>query len=233
MGILTLYPGRIVARWYTDEETVWPESILDLSRYFFYRLEIDSEFTLRDVFRLIDGDGVEFLEAVIGERISPLLEEARTPPGSEDVARIAFLRVYNAHEDAVLRREFDGWGAWDEPYDGAWERHPDSPRAGPISVSLTPVNQLLDVPLRYDPELVFRNQQGAEEYRARIDINLIEFLKAIFYDLTFYGSPNERDEMREELRRRVDEIDRGEAELIPADQVFERLRERRRRPEDR
>jgi hypothetical protein len=231
MGEITLYPDRIVARWYGNEETIWPASVLDLSKYFFHTLQIDAEFTLGDLFRLIDRDGVEFLEAVTGECIEPVLAEARTPDESDGAMQIAYLRVCNAHGEDCLRRDFDGWGAWDEPYDGAWQESPDTPRAGPISVSLTPVNRLLHLPLRYDPELVFRTREGVEEYRTRIDITLIEFLKAIFFDLTFHGSPEQRDEFREELRGRVDEIDRGEARLIPADEVFKELRSRLRPPD--
>lgn len=226
MGEITLYPGRIVTRWYTEEETVWPGSVLELGRYFFYTLEIDPGFTLGDLFDLLDRDDAEFLESVLGEDVVPLLEEARVPPSGQEEVRVEFLTVSSVHEDGLLRREFLGWGPWDEPYDGAWERERDCPRWGPIGVSLTPVNRLLNVPLRYDRDVIFRASTGAEDYRTRIGITLIEFLKAIFFELTFHGRPAERNDLREELRRRVEEIDRGEAELIPAEEVFKELRDR-------
>lgn len=226
MARIILHPDHLVAGWDGEEEPVWPGSVLDLAPYFFHSVEVQSGFTLGDLFRLVDREGVEFLEAVIGESIAPLLDEAREPPRGVQDLRIDFLRVRNLHEDGEIVREFDGWGPWDEPYDGAWEKEPEMPREGAISVSLTPVNHLLDVPLRYDPELVFRDVQGAEEYRTRIGISFLEFVKAVFYDLTFYGPPAERDALRAELQRRVEEIDRGEAELIPAEEVFARLRER-------
>ena len=226
MARIILHPDHLVVGWYGDEEPVWPGSLLDLAPYFFHSVELDPAFTMGDLFRLLDRDDVEFLEAVIGESVSPLLDEAREPPQGTHDLRVGFLRVHNLHADGQIVREFDGWGPWDEPYDGAWEKEPDMPREGAISVSLTPVNHLLEVPLRYDPELVFRNGEGAEEYRTRIGISFLEFIKAIFYDLTFHGPPAERDEVRAELQRRVDEIERGEAELIPAEEVFARLRER-------
>jgi hypothetical protein len=103
--------------------------------------------------------------------------------------------------------------------DGAWAKDPDYPRRGSISVSMTPVNQLLKVPLRYDLEVIFRSSPGVEAYRTRIDITILDFLKAVFYDLTFYGLPAERDAMRAELQRRVEEGDRGEVDLIPGEEV--------------
>jgi hypothetical protein len=226
MGGITLRSGHIVVRGYGEAETVWPGSADELSRYFFHALEIDPEFTLGDLFALLDRAGIEFLEVVLGEHIVPLLEEARVPPLAHDDLRIEYLTVTNVHSDDCLYRELSGWGPWDEPYDGAWAKDPDYPRRGSINVSMTPVNQLLQVPLRYDPELIFWRAPGVEAYRTRIDITFLDFIKAIFYDLTFYGPPAERDAMRDELQRRVEEIDRGEVELIPGEEVFRELRER-------
>jgi putative addiction module component (TIGR02574 family) len=232
MGQIVLHPDHVVVRSYEADEPVWPGSVLDLAPYFFHSVEIDPAYTMGDLFRLLDRDDVEFLEAVIGESVAPLLEESREPPRGHEDVRLDFLRVNNLHGHGEIFREFDGWGPWDEPYDGAWEKEPDMPREGAVSVSLTPVNQLLDVPLRYDPDLVFHDAAGAEEYRTRIGISFLEFVKAIFYDLTFHGPPAQRDAMRAELQRRVEEIDRGEAELIPAEELFARLRERQDPPED-
>lgn len=226
MGRIVLHPDHLVVGSSGEEEPVWPAGIEDLIPYFFHSVEAGPGLTLGDLFRLLDHEGVELVEAVIGESMTPLLDEAREGPhGGEDL-RIDYLRVYNAYADGEIIREFDGWGPWDEPYDGAWAQDPDMPRTGPVSVSLTPVNQLLGLPLAYDAELVFRDAAGAEEYRAPIGITFIEFIKAIFYDLTFYGSPAERDEVRADLQQAVEEIDRGEADLIPAEELFARLRER-------
>lgn len=226
MGRIVLHSDHLVVQSYGEEEPVWPGSVIDLAAYFFHQVEVDPGFTLGDLFRVLDRDDVEFLEAVIGESVAPLLDEAREPVRGAGDLRIDFLRVYNAYDDGHLVREFDGWGPWDEPYDGAWEKEPDMPREGPVSVSLTPVNELLELPLRYDPELVFRDAAGDEEYRTRIGITFLEFVKAVFYDLTFYGPPAERDEVRAGLQRRVEEIDRGEAGTTSAEELFARLRER-------
>ncbi len=226
MGEITLYPGRVVVRSFSDEDTIWQPTVYELAKFFHFSLDLVPEFTMGDLFRLLDTDGVDFIEAVLDERIVPVLQEARMPPAPEEPIRIDFLRVVNCHERGQLRREFEGWGPWDEPYDGAWEQTQELPRTGAISVSLTPVNQLLELPLRYEPDLIFRNEAGVEEYRTTVDITFLAFLKAIFFDLTYYGSPAARDQTREELKRRVDEIKRGEAELIPADEVLKEIRER-------
>ena len=226
MGTVTLHPGRlVVSRWPGDEETVWPASVQDLLPYFLCPLELDPGFTLGDLFHLVDRDDVALLAAILDEHVVPLLEEAREGlVGLDDGEPLHFLRVCNRHEDGYLRRELDAWGTWDQPHDDAETKA--GPRDTWMSVSLTPVGQLLHVPIRYDPELLFRNRAFEIEYRTTVDITLIEFLKTVFDDLTFHGSPKERNRVLRDLKRQVEEIERGEVRLIPHEEVARELREK-------
>jgi hypothetical protein len=215
----------VVGRRPGDEHIVWPASVQDLLPYFLYSLDLDPDFTLGDLFHLLDRDDVGLLAEVLDEDVVPVLDEARqgsVEPDHNDP--LHFLRVSNRHEQGYLRRELDAWGTWDQPHDDA------AGKAGPrdtwMSVSLTPVGQLLHLPIRYDPELVFRNQSFEIEYRTSVDVTLIEFLKAVFDDLTFHGSPDERDEVLRSLKHQVELIERDEARLIPAEEVFRELREK-------
>jgi len=223
MGRITLYPDRIVTRWYSDEETIRPEDPVDLARYFFYTVELSPDFTLGDLCHLLRRDDVHFLEVVLQEHVAPLLEEALLPSHPDPGRRVRHLRVHNVHEEGRLRREFSGWGPWDQGPDGPWAGHPDTPAEGPMGVSLTPVNHLVDLPVRYEPEVVFRDEEGEEEYRARVEITLLEFLKAIFFELTFHGPPAERDAAWAEMNRRYQEMTSGEVEGIPLEEMMRRL----------
>jgi len=190
-----------------------------------YPLEVDPDFTLGDLFHLLDRDDVALLAAILDERVVPVLEEARQGSvADDDHEPLHFLRVSNRHEDGCLRRELDAWGTWDQPYDDAEAKA--GPRDTWMSVSLTPVGRLLHLPIRYDPELLFRNQALEVEYRTQVDITLIEFLKAVFDDLTFHGSPEERDQVLRDLKRQVEEIKRGEVRMIPHEEVVRELRDR-------
>jgi hypothetical protein len=44
---------------------------------------------------------------------------------------------------------------------------------------------------------------------------LLDVLGEIYWEIGFYGSPEDRDRESDELRERVREIDEGRAELIP------------------
>jgi hypothetical protein len=45
--------------------------------------------------------------------------------------------------------------------------------------------------------------------------SLLEVLDAIFYDISFHGSPAHRDEQKEEIMRRAQEVMDGTAKLVP------------------
>ena len=226
MGMITLHPGRlVVSRWPGDDDTVWPGGVQDLLPYLLYSLELNPDFTLADLFHLLERDDVALLATILDERVAPVLEEARrSDVPADDDEPLHFLRVSNRHEGGYLRRELDAWGTWDQPYDDA--EGEAGPRDTWMSVSLTPVGQLLHVPIRYDPEVLFRNRAFEIEYRTTVDITLIEFLKAVFDELTFHGSPEERDQVLRGLKRQVEEIKRGEVRLIPHEEVARELRER-------
>jgi hypothetical protein len=212
----------VISRWPDPDETVWVAGVEALLPYLTWTVELDTDFTLGDLFHLIDRDDVTLLEQILHEELAPVLEEAREGPSPrDDDEALHFLRVYNQHEDGDVHRGLDAWGSWNQPYEDG--QGPAGARDTWVSVSLTPVGRLLHLPIRYDPELLFQDRAGQPEYRTRVGITLIEFLKAIFDDLTFHGSPEDRDGVRLELLRRVEEIERGEAELIPAEEVFRDL----------
>jgi hypothetical protein len=223
MTTVTLAPDGLRVRHDGEDVDVWPASVVDLIPYLTYSVEVDPAFTLGDLFRLVDRDDSELLGVILAEDVGPLLEEARGGRQPDDDDSVEFLQVHNNHADGRLYRHFDGWGRWDEPYEGAWIENPDYPREGGTAIELAPVTELLHLPLRYNPELVFRGADDEVEYRTEIDITLVELLKAVFFELTFCGTPEERDAQRTELQELVARIERGEERLISAEEVYQEL----------
>lgn len=216
MDTVTLKPGCLVARERGEESVVRPESTVDLLPYFFHQVELDPQLTLGDLFELVDTQHVELLAGILCERILPILEEARG--GSQPKAReeVEYLRVYNDFGNGVLFRGFDGWGRWQ---DGERETR------GGIAVELSPIRELLHLPLRYEPEVEFHDERGAVEYRTRIGITLLELLKAVFWELTYFGTPTQRDAYMTNLVGRAERADRGEK--IPLAEILADVETRR------
>lgn len=99
------------------------------------------------------------------------------------------------------------------------------------AIEFTPVNELADKPIRIDDRFIVRkdimdDQEMPIVFEARKPFYLLDIIWAILWEISFAGSPEERDEQVEELNRRVESIKDGTAKLIPAEEVFARLRER-------
>jgi hypothetical protein len=223
MATVTLAPDALLIRRDGEGVEVQPHSVEDLLPYLTYSVEVDPAFVLGDLFRLVDRHDSELLDVILAEEVGPLLDEARSGPQTDADDSVEYLQVYNNHADGRVYRHFDGWGRWDEPYEGAWAENAEHAKQGGIAVELAPVTELLHLPLRYNPELVFRRADYEVEYRTEIEITFIEFLKAVFYELTFCGTPEERDAQRTELQELVARIERGEERLIPAEEVYREL----------
>jgi len=95
------------------------------------------------------------------------------------------------------------------------------------SISLTPVRELLDLPLRLRHDVtITEDDLDAKAYgdtiaRARCpDALLGQVIHGVLGELSFHGGPDRQKEFRNELLARKAEVDAGTAELIPSDAVF-------------
>lgn len=226
MYTVELTPGGLIAHRDHAPDGVTPTSATDIVPFFWHWVEFAPGYRLGDLMRLVDLPDADLLASILGENIVPLIEEARGGPETDGDTSVGYLRVSNLYEDGRIIREFDGWGRWTEPYPGAWGGNPEVPRMGGIAVEFSPLPSLLDLPLRYESALVFRDEHGREEFRTEIGITLIEFLKAVFWELTYLGTPEERDAMRAELDEQRRRLDAGEEETIPTEEVLRELEER-------
>ena len=68
-------------------------------------------------------------------------------------------------------------------------------------------------------ELKHKASQLSEPERAELALSLIESLDGP-------ADPNVQEAWRVEIERRIGQIDRGEVQLIPGDEVFAKLRRR-------
>lgn len=98
------------------------------------------------------------------------------------------------------------------------------------SVSLTPVRELLDLPLRLRADLtVAEDDIDAKAYGDVIasgrceEVLLGQVVQAILDEIAFHGGPEEQAEFKDELDRRSAEAHANPSTLVPADDVFTRF----------
>lgn len=98
------------------------------------------------------------------------------------------------------------------------------------SVSLTPLRELLSLPIRFKAEVRITEEDAAakaymsEIRRARCaDETLGQVIHGLLWELSLHGGPHEQLEVSDDLKRRVAEVDAGTVERVSADDFFEPL----------
>jgi hypothetical protein len=201
--------------------------------------------TLRDLFEMVDS--YNFLKLFISEyawcrAIDEFHEEARLEP-SPDEEPLEYVEVYwhpNIEHFQEKRKHPGGTRERIKSYDfslnagfhGVRPVITEDDKMGDrgdgkihVSVSHCPVNQIAYVPLRLNEEFKIWDKPPSNDIilRSKRSYTLLEVLEAIYWDISFDGSPSQRDAFVEELRGMVDEIKSGRVAGIPMDQVNKQL----------
>lgn len=119
---------------------------------------------------------------------------------------------------------FHGWGTWPET-DGMKKG-----TKGGWAIELTPLAELKNCEIRIKTDAILSSERYKPRYESktlaefRMDPTFLEFVHAILWELSFFGTPEERDAKNAELKQTVDDIDSGKAKLVPADDLFKKMK---------
>ena len=127
----------------------------------------------------------------------------------------------------------DGVGnIWEDHQPGGrfYEEGRDYSQCNRYAIELTPLYALRHLPLRIDPVMTVRPSLTRESRHTPLDIpapdvTLLQLIHALFWELSFFGIPEERDATRDELRQQVKRIEAGEERLIPFEDIRKELDE--------
>ena len=167
---------------------------------------IDADVTLGDIFRAVEQDPelVRFLQEWSWCNIDAFHSEARKPGvRATDLTCIEIAKYFEWDErEAQETIHVSGIG------------EPDEHGMTHYGIDFTPVNELVDLPVRLRPQMeIHKDHKKLGE--APCTFSLLEVLGEIYYEISFYGSPEDRDREGAELRESVREIEEGRATLVP------------------
>lgn len=155
---------------------------------------IDPGVTLADIFDAVERDGVlkEFLRQYSWCDVDAFHTEARTPltqpmklPHLEYIQISKYLEFDDAHAQEML--DVGGVG---EPYADGQTRY---------GIDLTPVNEVAHLPVRLNPVAEVR-KDGETIAQAPASFTLLDVLGEIYFEISFYGNPAQRDAFTSDLR---------------------------------
>jgi hypothetical protein len=217
-------------------QVVRPASVPDLLRFWSFQLEgVDEDVTLGDLLDLLrEVEDIDSLSGFFACDIEEFLDEAALP-SVKPLEDVRYLEVYNMADldgyvpgkrrkggrftpPYFISRGFHGWGSW------STEHAPEGAQTeGGLAIEFCPLNDLVHVPLRYNPRIEFRDDNHDVAFETEITITFGEFVFAVLWEIGFLGSPGDRNEQRGEIEARVAEIEAGTVDLIPFEDVVDLL----------
>lgn len=173
-------------------------------------VNLSHKFTLKDVLRACMNSVIPL------EVLRPLLRcnyiaeyWSNSLKRSKRNKHITYLRVY-------------WWGSTNEGqtwgFDGIGKTSDDG-----YTVWSTSISTIAHLPIYVEKYLYITRRVGNKLKDSKIDfqpsITLIELLFAIFWEFSFYGSPQQTEQFKKEVKERIKSIDRGEVALMPHEKV--------------
>lgn len=189
-------------------------------------LEIEEGATFKTFFNHIMKEKDKYSEIFVshlgGYDLSMFEEEWRKPFVKEKNDGMESLEIfwyvdYDSEDGSVKEQpSFQGIG------------HSAEEGLTPYGIDFTPLNKLKNYPIKLNTEYkieeyTLRKRRPRKIFAGKKAFTVYDVISAVLYEITFYGGPQQRNEQLEELKRRADEVERGEAKLIPMEEVFAEL----------
>ncbi len=216
-GILVQLVWNSVSQEYDELEVKTPYS------YLFTECSLDKDITLRDVFTLVNNHR-DFFEVVLaswcGEYLDEGLLKSPESPGDIQYLELSWNFVFDPTDEALegtLQPDFHGMGPYSEG------KSPSEIIS--CAIEFTPCNKLIDLPLQLHPCITYQNITKPRDitYYKEAKFTLGDILNGIFWELSFTGSPADRDRVEEKILKSMKEVEEGTARLIPLDDLMKEV----------
>jgi hypothetical protein len=236
--------GRLVAaRWNYDEATeTGTTELFDVSdnaaSYLFDQVDVEDGVTLGDVFRVLAADPAlqsiykrSFAESLCAEAA----KGAEPWPDENPAHELEYLELYHVLEFNSAEASYGPLDRWSMHGIGV-ELSEDYPLMGKgagerieWSIHMTPVRQLLALPLRLkNLTMVIETDRNTTRRRRAIKevlaphITLGQLLHQVLHELSWYGTPEEQAQLGQELAEKITKRDDRSADSANED-PFESL----------
>lgn len=214
---------------------------------------VSDDFTLLDLFQIIhraQQDCPQLPDMLGMGYFDAFYEEATREPKSDD--ELHYLELYwhidydaiktkkkggkrAIYRDCLIRGEltnlmgFQGIGKHQCAFEDGCPN--GCPEDDGYAIEMTPVNELVHLPIRVSPQVgMYKPWVRDDEppllstgFTLTIHPTLYTFITSIFWELTFLGHPEERDEVMGGIQQSMEDIKSGKIELLPFDDLLESL----------
>ena len=225
-GILLKTPSS-----HDDKEPV------DVSDVAFYHLndlvELDDDIVLRDLFLLIEKN-IDMFDLIfrnwLKEHVLAGLygfkdEESHALHVNDKLEHVELrweLSHDNENFDIPSIPTFDGYSVaveTDEYYEKGQVIH--------WGLDFTPVQNYIDCPFKINNTILIYNEKTKDkkEYNTN-DFTLYQIILGVIWEISFLGSPLDREQKRQEVDEQIEGIKNGEIEVFPLEDILGVLKEK-------
>lgn len=236
-GIYITADEIFIRKWNGDERQ-WEDTEIDpeeLVNFCWDPTFFEGEITLKRLFNLIEPAKDQW-ESLIQENIKPLLEEIKKPPSQNrnnyglehlELQWIAESDKFQEKKTFEFNLHFMGIGHAKDLK--------DVPEGEEItySVEFKPVNEIQDYQVVLNPNVKLTitdfDSPGHKEEKTDLGeyvFTLFDIFRGIFWELTFMGPPEQRNEKFQEILDAVEEIKQNPDSMTPAEEVFDDIKKR-------
>ena len=206
-------------------------------------VELAENFTLGDLCQMIldfDEMDIETFSALLQCPLEPFIEEClMLSDGIENHwsdlhhIRLSWSCEYDSLTETrwppstSLWLHVDAIGEiWDDYKAGGqfYEEGKDYTDCNRYAIEMTPLYKLRHLPIRIDPIMTICPSPTQDERNEPLeipapDVTLLQFVYHLFWEFSFFGTPEERDAESEELHELRRRIEAGEEKLIPLEEI--------------
>ena len=198
---------------------------------------VADDVTLKDIFLYINKN-IDLWELFLGNWCKDIVKEGLKPLKKKstcDYTEIENIELYGFEEvsecfDAIgdtEKKEFSGFKQLNLSGNGHWKKDCEEgtyKKGEKVSISLSfvPNNELAKYKLIVKEEAIIYGDIGltALLHVGRCTPSLFQILYSIIWELSFFGSPQDRDKHAKELNQTMDNIKSGKVKTYPMDELF-------------
>ena len=209
MPSVLITKDKIKVRGYNEK--IVNAKVSDLPLYLRFDIELGDDVTFERIFNIVMENekmfDIIFASSLGGFAINEYFDEFLLEPNNDDTD-ILYLEIghatdvwtYEGKKEISHYIDFHGIGK-DTTY----------------SICFTSLNNLKSLPIKINNEIAYHNfSYKLKKYRTQMKgiqpISVFDFFDAILHEISWHGSPKQRDAQRQELVDQIDKINSGEIE---------------------
>jgi hypothetical protein len=198
-----------------QEQIIAPDKLI---HFIWENVRLNDDVTLGRIFDIVENN-IDLWEIITGERIKPIIEESKKEfSGSGE---LKYLEIYWDVEHDAEYETLTSWPSFHAIGEPCEDDYLPEGLNGLIyyGISFTPNNYLKTLKLRL--KNVFKIYSSDDfhdkQYFGNKQFKVLEMMKAIFYELTWFGTPEERIKKHDEIMGDIEEMKDVREKETPSD----------------